>query len=128
MAFITKKLRVDVAKKNLFPLLVAKQGDTGSRFLNVTLVNEGVSFKAAPGTEVTINARRPDGQSNDFAGSVNSDGTVTVPLAAWMLQIAGIVTCDVSLSEGESNRLTTMTFRVEVQSASYSGSDISQEE
>lgn len=128
MALITKKLRVDVAKKNLFPLLVAKQGDTGSRYLNVTLLNEGVSFKANPETKVTINARRPDGQSDEFTGSTNGDGTVTVPLDAWILQIAGIVTCDVSLAVGEDNRLTTMIFRVEVQSASYSGSDISQEE
>ena len=128
MAFITKQLKVDVAKRNLFPFLVAKQGDSGSRFLKIQLLNEGVSVAVNAGASVAINARRPDGQSDDFAGTVNEDGTVTVPLDAWMLQIAGIVTCDVSVSEGEDNRLTTMTFRVEVQGASYSGSEISQEE
>lgn len=128
MAFITKALRVDVAKKNLFPLIAAKQGDSGSRFLKIQLLNEGVSFTVSSGATVAINARRPDGQCDDFAGTVNEDGTITVPLDAWMLELAGIVTCDVSVEEGEDNRLTSMTFRVEVESASYSGSEISQEE
>lgn len=128
MAYITKQLKVDVAKRNLFPLLVAKQGDSGSRFLKIQLLNEGVSFAVSSNATVVINARRPDGQSDDFPGTVNEDGTVTVPLDAWMLQIAGIISCDVSVSDGEDNRLTTTTFRVEVQSASYSGSEISQEE
>lgn len=128
MAFITKRLKVDVAKKNLFPRLIAKQGDSGSRFLQIQLLNEGVELFAESGAAVSINARRPDGQLGDFDGTVNEDGTVTVPLAAWMLEVAGTVTCDVSVVGGEDNRLTTMTFWVEVQAASYLGSDISQEE
>lgn len=128
MAFITKRLNVDVAKKNLFPLLAAKQGDVGSRFLKIQLLNEGVRFAVNSDAVVAINARRPDGQSDDFKGTINEDGTVNVPMDAWMLELAGIVTCDVSVTEGEDNRLTSMTFRIEVQSASYSGSEISQEE
>lgn len=128
MAFITKQLKVDVAKQNFFPRLIAKQGDSGSRFLQIRLLNEGAELFVESGAAVSINARRPDGQLGGFDGTVNEDGTVTVPLAAWILEVAGTVTCDVSVAEGEDNRLTTMTFWVEVQAASYLGSDISQEE
>lgn len=127
MATVTKLLYVDVAKKNLFPMLVAKQLDKGSRFLRIQLMNEGVSFAVETGASVAINALRPDGEHDDFDGTVNDDGTVTVPLSAWMLEIAGVLTCDVTITHADE-RLTTMSFRVEVQKATYPGTTISQED
>lgn len=128
LPFITKQLKVDLAKKNLFPRLIAKQGDSGSRFLNIQLLSEGVDFEVSADAKVLINAERPDGKCDSFDGMVKGDGMVVVPLTAWMLSVVGVVTCDVSVVEGEDNRLTTMTFLVEVQGASYAGTDISQEE
>ena len=127
MAQITKEISVDVARPNYFPAVVAKQYDERSRFLRITLRNEGVSFPASQSDTVAINATRPDGERKDFSGVVNEDGTVTVPLTKWILSIVGIVQCDISLTD-EDQVLSTTTFKVEVQKVAYDGEDYQQED
>ena len=127
MAQITKELSVDVARPNYFPALVAKQYDVSSRFLRITLRNEGVSFRAEVGATVEINISRPDGQLKPFAGTVNGDGTITVPLTGWALEQVGMLTCDVSITNADQ-RLTSTSFRVEVEKAAYSGADYQNED
>lgn len=128
MVAITTYLEVDVARENLFPKLQAKQGDTGSRYLRVQLLNERLPFAVNASAVVSINAKKLDGSRDRFDGTVNEDGTVTVPLDEWMLEEEGTVICDVTVSESDENRLTTMTFCIEVQGACYAGDEISQED
>ena len=91
MAQIVKELRVDVSQPNVFQAIVAKQHDSNSRFLKITLVDFGVKVEVPNTAKVTINANRPDGASESFKGEANNDGTITVPLAQWMLDIDGEV-------------------------------------
>lgn len=127
MAVIIKHISIDVARKNLFFPIIAKQNDVNSRFLHIQLLNEGIDMAVDATADVSINAKRSDGATDDFAGTVNDDGTVIVPLAQWMLELAGDVRCDVSIVR-EDRRLTTMTFWLEVQKAIYNGTEIFQEE
>lgn len=124
MAEIIREISVDVAKDNVFQDIVAKQFDNNSRFLKVTITNNGEPMNIAPSSSVTINAQREDGEAEAFLGSINDDGTITVPLNKWMLQLDGIVKCDISIFLGES-RLTTTMFSLVVEEAAYGGSDIS---
>ena len=124
---ITKPIYVDVVRKSLFPEIVAKQGDLNSRFLKIIFQNDGVQIFIENTNTVQINATRPDGESDSFNGTINQDGTVTVPLTQWMLALAGTVSCDVSVTS-EDFKLTTATFRIGVEKASYTGSAISPEE
>jgi len=65
MAEITKSLSVDVAKKNTFQAIVAKQGDTASRFLKIQLMNEGEPISVDSSSSVlsmpveAMNSQRP---------------------------------------------------------------------
>jgi len=126
MATITKELSVDVAQLNRFSAIVAKQYDKQSRFLKVTLQNQGQDIIVDSASTVVINARREDDASKTFAGTVNNDGTVTVPLTYWMLELDGVVECDISIITGDTTVLTTTLFDLEVQEAAApDDSDIS---
>lgn len=128
MAQITKEITVDVAKKNLFQAIVAKQNDNNSRFLKVTLCNEGVKIEVPSTATALINAERADNSSKAFAGTVNADGTVTVPLTNWMLGLDDVVRCSISVIGSDEQKLTSTSFSLDVEAAECEGSDITEDE
>ena len=128
MALIVKQLSVDVAQENIFQSIIAKQYDTDSRFLTVRLTNEGEQITVSPTSVIIINAVREDNEAKAFAGTVNEDGTVTVPITYWMLELDGIVKCDISVIDSEQRKLTTTSFTISVEAAAYSGTDITENE
>ena len=128
MAFIVKNISVDVASENIFQSIIAKQYDTDSRFLKVRLTNEGEQINVSPTSVVIINALREDNEAQAFAGTVNEDGTVTVPIAYWMLELDGQVKCDISVIDSEQRKLSSTSFTISVEAAAYSGTDITEDE
>ena len=124
MAEIIKSIEVDVAKKNTFMAIVAKQGDKITRFLKVQLLNEGEKISVGSSAMVSINAKRSDTLSKAFKGEVNEDGTVTVPLTYWMLELDGQTSCSVSIYENDG-KLTSCSFAVLVEHAEVLDDDIS---
>lgn len=124
MAEIIKSIEADVAKKNTFKAIVAKQGDKVTRFLKVQLLNEGEKIVVGSSAVVSINAKRSDTLSKAFKGEVNEDGTVTVPLTYWMLELDGQTSCSVSIYENDG-KLTSCSFAVLVEHAEVLDDDIS---
>lgn len=129
MIRIIKELNIEVTKQNIIQAIVAKQYDMNSRFLKVTLMDCGtrIDIPKTPAISVVINAERNDGQSKAFDGEVNDDGTVTVPLHSWMLELEGTVNCDISVIDKTADaekKLTTTTFTLVVEKAAYGGDDI----
>ncbi len=127
MAIIVKQITVDVAAENIFQSIITKQYDTDSRFLTVQLTNEGENIVVAATSTVVINALREDNEAKAFGGTVNENGTVTVPITSWMLELDGTVKCDISVYEAE-RKLTSTTFTISVEAAAYAGSDITEDE
>lgn len=125
---IFKHLTVDVAELNTFQSIVAKQYDVNSRFLIITLVNEGEKINVDLSSTVLINAERADHAADSFAGVVNSDGTITVPITSWMLELDDFVTCDISILGVGETKLSSTSFTIEVQAASNYADDPSDEE
>ena len=123
-----KKITLDVYKPNLFKLIVAKQGDSNSRFVRATIVNDGRKIDIPITATATINALRVDGEAKSFACEVNDDGTVTAPLTYWMLEVGGVVECDISAIGADNTRLTTSKFFVEVETVSCPDGEISSDE
>ena len=124
MALIIKEIRLEVSKPNLIQAIVPKKNDCNSRFLKVSLWDEGKQIPIRPTSEVTINAERKDGTSDSFFGEVNEDNTVTVPLHSWILELDGHVNCDVSIIV-DDRKLTTTSFVVAVEKASNNSDDVS---
>ena len=128
MAIIVKQISVDVASENIFQSIIAKQYDTDSRFLKVKLTNEGSQILVLPASTVLINARREDGNAKAFAGTVNDDGTVTVPITNWMLELDGQVKCDISVIDKDKRKLSSTSFQITVEEAAYTGEEIYKDE
>lgn len=128
MASITKNISVDVAAENIFQPIVAKQADIDSRFLNVRITNEGEPINIESTSAAIFNVLRCDGQSKSFAAEVNKDGSVTVPITHWMLELDDDVTCDISIIDSLSRKLTTTLFKIRVDMAACSNGDVSEDE
>ena len=125
MIQIIQKISVEVSKPNFFQAIVAKQYDSNSRFLKATLIQDNEKINVANTSTVTINAKRNDGAEKSFTGEVNEDGTVTVPLTYWMLELNGRLDCDISIFGADESKLTSTTFTVEVERASCGSDDVS---
>ena len=117
MAQITGEISLDVAQKNVFQPITTKQNDSNSRFLKITVTDNGKPLTIMSTSTVLVNALRSDGESKSFAGSVNSDGTVTVPLTNWTLALDGEVRCDVTVIDSDNRKLTTTLFSLMVERA-----------
>lgn len=126
MAQITKAVNVDVAMENLPLRVVAKQNDIDSRFLKATIRNEGVKIDVPSDAAVKINVMRADKKSGAFVGTVNSDGTVTVPLTDWVLGCAGIARCSISIIGPDEQKLTSTAFVLDVDAAECPGADVTE--
>ena len=129
MIRIIKEINLEVTKPNIIQAIVAKQYDMNSRFLKVTFMDDGsrIDIPKRDSTKVIINAKRADGQSKGFDGETNDDGTVTVPLHSWMLELDGTVICDISVMDtttDQEKKLTTTSFTLIVEKAAYGGDDI----
>jgi hypothetical protein len=126
---IIKELNIEVTKPNVFQAIVAKQYDMNTRFIKATFVDcgERIDIPNSPTLSVVINAERIDGQSKGFDGEINEDGTVTVPLHSWMLELEGTVICDISVIDTATDneqKLTTTSFTLIVEKAAYGGDDV----
>lgn len=117
---VTTNIALDVCDKSEFLTLFAKQGDSRSRFVQVSLMANGLPLLVPSESVVMVNAIRIDNASKAFAGVVNEDGTVTVPITNWMLAISDVVLCDVSVVSSDE-KLTTFSFAISVESATYDG-------
>ena len=124
MLEVVREVVADVMVRSTSKLVVAKQNDAGSRFLNVRIKDNGKSLNIPSTSSIILNVQRPDKSAGTFYGTVNEDGTVKVELNSWILEQAGTVSCDISIIKEDSAKLTTMTFYVDVEAAVVSDEDI----
>ena len=114
MAQCMCKMMLDVADRDGMQVVVARQGDSATRFLKVHLFSCGEPLLLEGSLTAVLNAKNAAGELRAFVGEVDIDGTLTLPLNAWMLQRVGVVECDVSLFDVNGGKLTTPPFEVEV--------------
>ena len=114
-----KSITLDVGEQTLSESISAKQYDVNSRFINLTIKNNGETIALTEDSAVIFNVRRSDGESKRFVGEVQANGTVNVPLDVWALAKAGCMQCDLSIIEDADAKLSTFAFPVQVEKASY---------
>lgn len=106
----------------------ARQNDINSRFLRAEILSDGTPLIIHENYTAMLNAKRSDGESNAYICEINPNGTVTVPLSSWLLEVAGTVKCDLSIYDGNSARLTTTSFEVYVDEETFDGIPIADDE
>ena len=121
---IETDLKLNTIESNFRVRVLAKQLDSNSRFLNCTFYNGDSRINVDQGT-VVVNAKRADGESHSFAGSINEDGSVRVPIANWMTADPGMVTASVSVLGANDAKLTSASFVIDVQEAENPDGEVS---
>lgn len=124
MAVVDIDIQLDVARENKLRGIVAKQLDSNSRYLNCALMNGKTPVLIESGT-VAVNAKRMDGTSRTFAGTINENGTVRVPITNWMLAEHGLLYMSVTVYGANESKLTSTRFLLEVQEAENQDETIS---
>lgn len=108
-------ITLDTIRQDISPKVLAKQHDAGSRYICATIQTNGQAFEFGeirPPT-VKLNAKRADGQTNSFNGTIQADDSVLLPIDAWMLTLDDVVECEVLIETG-GIKLRTISFVVDV--------------
>ena len=109
---ITKTITIDLSKRTTPEMLYAKQGDEGSRFVQITLTEDGNPYLPPEGAGATLRCRKSDGKAVINPAVINSDGTITVELTQQVLAAAGPVQADVSLNGAAGEILSSLSFLI----------------
>lgn len=114
MAEILAHLDLDTFRENEIPILKIPMGDYGARYIKAVITAQGKAVTVPSSAVVSLRAdRRADGASKIFVGTVESDGSVKVPLDKWVLALEGDVYCSVTVT-GTDYKYSTNNFIVEV--------------
>lgn len=125
---IIKELTVDLTRKSNIRAVFAKQFDSGTRKLLITLTNNGQKFIPPKGAVATVNIKRSDGESSGFAAKITDDSKIEVTLGAWALNTVGEVKCTVALYFDDNKRLSSPEITLDVGAELYTGDDIAEDE
>ena len=125
---IIKELTVDLTRKSNIRAVFAKQFDSGTRKLLITLTNNGQKFIPPKGAVATVNIKRSDGESSGFAAKITDDSKIEVTLGAWALNTVGEVKCTVALYFDDNKRLSSPEITLDVGAELYTGDDIAKDE
>lgn len=117
---ITNPITLDVARSNSYICLLGKQFDSNSRYLQVTLTNNGQPLPIPSGAGVVLRATKADGAGSMTAGTVNGDGTALVEIDETVLEVAGAASLSIEVTSG-GQVLTSASCNLTVQKADASG-------
>lgn len=109
---IIRHIKVDVYGDVKRFAVAAKQMDMGTRYIAVTLMEDGIEYEIPRDAEVVTAVKRPDGSSvwND---STRTNNEALVELSREMLLIHGMAKCDIELYQN-GNLLSSASFELEI--------------
>ncbi len=114
-----QNITLDVNNSREYQYIHAKQGDHNSRFLHITLTENGNQIVPSEKCRATFRCLKPDGKICFNSSILNEDGTITVCLTQQILAEKGTVRADVSLLE-EGTVLSAATFFIMVEASPLS--------
>lgn len=124
---IYHSLTVDVAKRNQYKAVSAKQLDCNSRFLKIELQNNGSAFDIPNNATIAMAVER-NGETKAFNCEYEGD-YIVAPLDTWILQESGYVDCEIILLDTETNsKLSSFLFSLEIEQNIYNDEDIKSDE
>lgn len=115
---VKQSLTIDFAANvPTYKYIQAKQGDHSSRFVEITLTNNGVPYVPPSGTNAKFRAQKPDGTMILNPATVGEDGRITVELTEQTLAVPGDVIADIYLTDTPDSALSSASFIIRVAAA-----------
>lgn len=110
MVSYTQEITLDINTNTAYPIVSAKQGDEGSRWILVHLTKDNVPYSATPGNNAQFRCRKPDGHAIINPAIINNDGSIGVELTAQTLISPGRAYADIVESDNNGNILSSVAF------------------
>lgn len=116
-------VKIDTYRKGLssIPPIHAKQHDSESRVLRVTLCDRGKKINITGDAETFMNILRSAKMSTNIEGILDEEGRLCFELDATALACKGKTVCDISVSNGDF-RLSSIKFDMIVECSPVDGS------
>lgn len=111
---ILKSFSLDFAKAPPLEYVFAKQGDQNSRILEITPLNNGVSYTIPAGTTARFGAKKPDG-TQVLDDATIDNGKIYVTLSSQALAVSGTVTAEIALYGENDELLSSQHFYILVE-------------
>ncbi len=122
MSIITYPLTLDT-KRDFHQVLVMKEGDAGSRRIQITVTEDGklVDISAF---HAMIKWKKPDGTIVEKTCTASENHSVSFTCTEQMLLVPGIAKAELCLYTLENVLLSTMPFSISIKNATVRNSDI----
>lgn len=109
---IIRHIKVDLYGDTQHFAVAAKQMDMGTRYVGVTLLEDGVVYEIPDNAEIIINMTKPD-KTHVHNDGEKSGNEALVPLTRGMLMVHGTAQCEIQLYQ-KGALLTSATFEMEI--------------
>lgn len=109
---IIRHIKVDLYGDTQHFAVAAKQMDMGTRYIGVTLLEDGVVYEIPNDAEIIINMTKPD-KTHVHNDGEKSGNEALVPLTRGMLLVHGTAYCEIQLYRYGA-LLTSATFGMEI--------------
>lgn len=106
-----RNISLDVNATQSMTTVKAKQGDYGTRFVNITLTKDQQKITITDET-VSFRCEKPDGKAVVNDATVNTDGTVTIEITDQVTAVPGRCKSDISIVK--DGAISTALFVIEV--------------
>ena len=130
---ITHTVDLNLSNAVTPPILYMAQGDSNSRTIKATLWDGVQPYTIPTGSTAMMRFGKPDGTGGLYDRTENGDAVsyanrvVTIPVAAQVLSVAGVVDAEVDLYGGTSDKptkLATFVFQILVEKSAYADDTI----
>lgn len=110
-------IRLSVGGKSSSKYVYAKQGDSISRFVLVTLISGDKQLIPEDGASAEIRAILPDDSKITAEATITAEGRILAEITKDMLSQKGLVKADVAIHGISGEVLSTEVFNIQVQEA-----------
>ncbi len=114
---VIQTILLDVSATGPLPRVWAKQGDDGTRFVAVKLVNMGAPYSLPEGVDVQLRAEKPDGNGIFNPAQITDEGLILAEMTDQVLACGGMVKADICLVDAGGGVLSSMPFEIQVVAA-----------
>ena len=119
-----KRIDLDFSRKGSSRIVFACEKDRDSRQINVHLFDGGKKYIVPQNYIAAANYMRSDGKSAAYDAEILSDGSISIVIPYWALDVSGETKCSISIYNSNKGKLTSASFTIEVEKALYIGTDI----
>ena len=108
----TQIITLDLSGSSGVPLVEAKQGDSGTRYITAELTNNGIAYTPPDGATAKVRYLRRDGKDCTGEAAINADGTISAEIPAPAISQCGQVRADVCLFGADGEVLSSAGFLI----------------